>query len=84
LIQEQLLPTSNIRLFILDEADKLLAPEFQEDINLIYSNLPENKQIITLSATYPSFMATYLTRYMRSPMFVRLNIVDPSLRGFET
>jgi superfamily II DNA/RNA helicase len=37
--------------------------------------------MIALSATYPSYMATYLTRYMRSATYVRLNAVDPSLRG---
>jgi superfamily II DNA/RNA helicase len=32
LISERLLKTENIRLFVIDEADKLLAPEFQKDI----------------------------------------------------
>lgn len=32
LIKQDLLNTSNIRLFILDEADKLLEPEFQDSI----------------------------------------------------
>lgn len=32
LINEGLLKTDNIRLFVIDEADKLLAPEFQHDI----------------------------------------------------
>ena len=45
--------------------------------------MPENKQIISLSATYPSYMASYATRYMRSPTWVRLNAVDPSLRGIK-
>lgn len=39
--------------------------------------------MIALSATYPSFIATYVTRYMRSATFVRLNIIDPSLRGIK-
>ena len=50
---------------------------------MIYSKLPANKQILTLSATYPSYMAAYAARYMRSPTFIRLNIVDPSLRGIK-
>ncbi|CAF0848694.1 unnamed protein product [Brachionus calyciflorus] len=83
LIEQNLLNTSNIRFFVLDEADKLLEPEFQDSINLIFSKLPENKQILFLSATYPEYMASYATRYMRSPTFVRLNIVDPSLRGIK-
>jgi len=32
LIKENIMITSNVRLFVLDEADKLLAPEFQEAI----------------------------------------------------
>ena len=32
LIKENMLNTSHVRLFILDEADRLLAPEFQEKI----------------------------------------------------
>ena len=39
--------------------------------------------MISLSATYPHYMAAYATRYMRSPTFVRLNAIDPSLRGFK-
>ena len=37
--------------------------------------------MIALSATYPTYMATYVTRYMRSATYVRLNAIDPSLRG---
>ena len=50
-------------------------------LSLIYSKLPSNKQMLCFSATYPSYMGPYVTRYMRSPTYVRLNIVDPSLRG---
>ena len=47
----------------------------------IYSALPENKQILALSATYPEYLAQHLTIYMRNPTFVRLNIYDPVLLG---
>jgi len=47
----------------------------------IYSTLPANKQMITLSATYPESLAQHITSYMRSPVFVRLNAKDPSLLG---
>ncbi len=39
--------------------------------------------MITLSATYPNTIAAYVTRYMRNATFVRLNKVDPSLRGIK-
>ncbi|XP_060628726.2 probable ATP-dependent RNA helicase DDX20 [Anolis sagrei] len=84
LIELDFLNTSSIRLFILDEADKLLEEgSFQEQINWIYSSLPANKQMLAVSATYPESLANTLTRYMRDPTFVRLNPTDPSLIGLK-
>ncbi|KAM5180935.1 putative ATP-dependent RNA helicase DDX20 isoform 1-T3 [Mantella aurantiaca] len=84
LIEIGYLNTASIRLFILDEADKLLEEgSFQEQINWIYSSLPANKQMLAVSATYPESLARALTTYMREPMFVRLNATDPSLIGLK-
>ncbi|XP_059150447.1 uncharacterized protein LOC131937218 [Physella acuta] len=83
LIEIDAIKTNSIRLFILDEADKLLEGDFQEPINWIYSSLPENKQILALSATYPEYLARQLTSYMRNPTFVRLNVTDPALLGIK-
>ncbi|KAK3576653.1 hypothetical protein CHS0354_004938 [Potamilus streckersoni] len=81
LIEFGALSTASIRLFVLDEADKLLEENFQQQINWIYSMLPENKQMLALSATYPEYLAQHLTAYMRNPTFIRLNITDPTLLG---
>ncbi|XP_077369653.1 putative ATP-dependent RNA helicase DDX20 [Festucalex cinctus] len=82
LIELGMLSTASIRLFVLDEADKLLEEgSFQEQINWIFSSLPVNKQMLALSATYPESLAQHLTRYMREPTFVRLNPRDMGLKG---
>ncbi|KAL2295363.1 hypothetical protein Nmel_017775 [Mimus melanotis] len=84
LIELDYLSTASVRLFVLDEADKLLEEgSFQEQINWIYSSLPVNKQMLAVSATYPESLAAALTRYMREPTFVRLNPTDPSLLGLK-
>ncbi|NXC91056.1 DDX20 helicase, partial [Cercotrichas coryphoeus] len=84
LIELNYLSTGSVRLFVLDEADKLLEEgSFQEQINWIYSSLPVNKQMLAVSATYPESLAAALTRYMREPTFVRLNPTDPSLLGLK-
>ncbi|XP_048096765.1 probable ATP-dependent RNA helicase DDX20 isoform X2 [Alosa alosa] len=84
LIEIGVLSTASIRLFVLDEADKLLEEgSFQEQINWIFSSLPVNKQMLALSATYPESLAQHLTRYMREPTFVRLNPTDPGLIGLK-
>lgn len=81
LIEQEIMNIENIRMFILDEADKLLEDSFQEQINWIYSTLPDNKQMLALSATYPEYLANHLTAYMRNPTFLRLNVSDPALLG---
>ena len=81
LIDEGHLSVDSIRLFVLDEADKLMDGDFQETINWIYSSLPGNKQMLALSATYPEVLAQHLTAYMRNPTFIRLNATDPALLG---
>ncbi|XP_006741169.1 probable ATP-dependent RNA helicase DDX20 isoform X1 [Leptonychotes weddellii] len=84
LIELDYLNPGSIRLFILDEADKLLEEgSFQEQINWIYSSLPASKQMLAVSATYPEFLANALAKYMRDPTFVRLNSSDPSLIGLK-
>ncbi|NXS28676.1 DDX20 helicase, partial [Pomatostomus ruficeps] len=84
LIELDYLSTGSVRLFVLDEADKLLEEgSFQEQINWIYSSLPASKQMLAVSATYPESLAAALTRYMREPTFVRLNPTDPSLLGLK-
>ncbi|XP_070601716.1 probable ATP-dependent RNA helicase DDX20 [Erythrolamprus reginae] len=84
LIDLDYLNTASIRLFILDEADKLLEEgSFQEQINWIYSSLPANKQMLAVSATYPESLANTLAKYMREPTFVKLNSTDPSLLGLK-
>uniref|UniRef100_A0A8D3DNW4 RNA helicase n=1 Tax=Scophthalmus maximus TaxID=52904 RepID=A0A8D3DNW4_SCOMX len=84
LIELGMLSTASVRLFVLDEADKLLEEgSFQEQINWIFSSLPVNKQMLALSATYPESLAQHLTRYMREPTFVRLNPSDLGLKGLK-
>lgn len=83
LIENGFLKTDSMRLFILDEADKLLEDNFQEQINWIFSSLPSNKQMMAFSATYPEYLAEHLTLYMREPTFIRLNATDPTLQGIK-
>lgn len=81
LIERKQLATSAVRLLILDEADKLVDGGFRPQINAIIATLPERKQMLALSATYPPELAAAVQIYMRSPVHVRLNAGAPSLDG---
>ncbi|XP_056634689.1 probable ATP-dependent RNA helicase DDX20 [Diorhabda sublineata] len=83
LINEKLLNTNSVNLFVLDEADKLLEQSFLNDINEIYNSLPSKKQIIATSATYPDQLKELLSEYMLSPTQVTTEIHSPLLLGLK-
>ncbi|KAJ9599213.1 hypothetical protein L9F63_010297, partial [Diploptera punctata] len=83
LIENDVMKTDSIRLFVLDEADKLMESSFQNDINYIFSKLPSSKQIIASSATYPGELEEFLSRYMRCPTHVSSGPKVPILLGLK-
>ncbi|KAF3426970.1 hypothetical protein E2986_04234 [Frieseomelitta varia] len=81
LIDKGFLKVENVRLFILDEADKLMETSFQKDINYIFSKLPRSKQVIASSATYPGDLEVFLQAYMCSPVLISPDNNEPILFG---
>ena len=63
----------SVRLFALDEADKLMEIAFKPDLTWIFNQLPSHKQVIALSATYPKDLDTIVAKFMSNPQHVRLN-----------
>ena len=59
LISEGLLNVENVRLAVLDEADKMLEASFINDTTWILNMLPTSKQVMALSATYPDKLGIY-------------------------
>ncbi|XP_011505823.1 PREDICTED: probable ATP-dependent RNA helicase ddx10 [Ceratosolen solmsi marchali] len=83
LIDKGYLKVDHTRLFILDEADKLMEDSFQKDINYIFSILPLNKQVISSSATYPGNLEVFLQSYMQTPMLSTADNDEPILIGLK-
>lgn len=68
------------RMFVLDEADKLLSTLFEPTIESLISYLPKNRQILMYSATYPVSMKSFCDKYMNDP--VQINLMDElTLKG---
>lgn len=58
---------SNVRYVVLDEADEMLNMGFQEDINNILSETPEDKKTWLFSATMPKEVRRIAQNYMTDP-----------------
>jgi superfamily II DNA/RNA helicase len=50
---------SNCNIMVMDEADKLLSPEFQPIIEQLISFLPKSRQILLYSATFPVMVKNF-------------------------
>ncbi|NPA53677.1 MAG: DEAD/DEAH box helicase [Aquificae bacterium] len=53
LIERGILNLKNVKIFVLDEADRMLDMGFIDDIRFIFNNTPKDKQTLLFSATMP-------------------------------
>eukprot|EP00249_Psilotum_nudum_P020617 c27781_g1_i1 orf=713-2026(-) len=56
----------------MDEADKLLSPEFRPLVEQVIGYLPENRQILLFSATFPVTVKSFKDRFLRKPYVINL------------
>jgi ATP-dependent RNA helicase DDX6/DHH1 len=66
--------------FIMDEADKLLSPEFTPVIEQLLQFHPKDRQVMLFSATFPITVKTFSDKNMDNPY--EINLMDElTLRG---
>lgn len=71
---------SRTRILAMDEADKLLSPDFQPVIERLFRLLPSDRQILLYSATYPALIADFLRQHVPTPHQVNL-MEELTLKG---
>ncbi|KAG7401236.1 hypothetical protein PHYBOEH_002420 [Phytophthora boehmeriae] len=76
LIDQRSLPCSALRLLVLDEVDKLMAGDFEKDIQYIAAALPERRQTLAFSATFTPDQLVAVATLMRTPQVVRVRGPD--------
>ncbi|EER42775.1 ATP-dependent RNA helicase dhh1 [Histoplasma capsulatum H143] len=71
---------SDCSTFVMDEADKLLSPEFTPVIEQLLSFHPKDRQVMLFSATFPLIVKSFKDKHMRNPY--EINLMDElTLRG---
>lgn len=83
LIEENIMGVSNVKIFILDEADKLMAANFCKEVMAIADTLPARKQVLALSATYPRKVLRRVKSLMFSPKMIQVG-TDRSNPGLQS
>jgi ATP-dependent RNA helicase DDX6/DHH1 len=71
---------STCQTFVMDEADKLLSPEFTPVIEQLLAFHPKDRQVMLFSATFPIIVKDFKDRHMKDPY--EINLMDElTLRG---
>lgn len=71
LIKEGRLELSATTLLVLDEADKMLGVSFEEDLEQVREQLPEQRRTMLLSATFPEAVQEAAAQWLDEPVCLR-------------
>ena len=72
LIERKKVNLSNIKYLVLDEADEMLNMGFQEDIERILEEIPEDRRTLLFSATMPKEIANIAKKYMKNSVEIAI------------
>ncbi len=67
------LPTSEVRLLVLDESDEMLSMGFERELTAILDKLPPARQTLLFSATLPPDIERMAKNKLKTPEFITLS-----------
>ena len=79
LVGQGLLDLSNIEIFVLDEADRMLDMGFVHDVKKVISKLPRQRQNLMFSATMPKEIEQLAAGILHDPAFVKVDPVSSTV-----
>jgi translation initiation factor 4A len=81
MLSRSALHSKNIKMFVLDEADEMLSRGFKEQIYDVFTTMPQNIQVILLSATMPNDVLEVTTKFMNDPIKILVKKEELTLEG---
>ncbi|CAF2319839.1 unnamed protein product [Rotaria sp. Silwood2] len=81
MLNRSALHSKNIKMFVLDEADEMLSRGFKEQIYDVFTTMPQNVQVILLSATMPNDVLEVTTKFMNDPIKILVKKEELTLEG---
>ena len=73
----------NLKILVIDEADRILDEGFEEELIKIINYLPKNRQTLLFSATLTRTLKRLVKIHMRSPEYINLSNTDNVLNTIE-
>lgn len=82
-IEKGTLKLDQLRMIIMDEADRMLDMGFLEDIHRILSEMPEERQTVLFSATVPAPIRELVKTFTRNPEWVKIQTPELTVPEIE-
>ncbi|RFA20074.1 RNA helicase [Subtercola boreus] len=76
---QRLLSLANVKVMVLDEADKMLDLGFLADVEKLFSQTPAGRHTMLFSATMPGPVVALARRFMSRPIHIRATDPDEGL-----
>ena len=73
----------NLKMLVIDEADRILDEGFEEELLKLLNYLPKNRQTMLFSATLTRNLKRLVKIHMRSPEYINLSNTDSVLNAIE-
>ncbi|MBR4471235.1 MAG: DEAD/DEAH box helicase [Erysipelotrichaceae bacterium] len=61
-----------VQMFVIDEADMTLEFGFLEDIDVVFSHMVKNPEVLCFSATFPEELNAFVKKYLSNPKIIRV------------
>jgi ATP-dependent RNA helicase len=83
MIRRRHMNPKHLKMFVIDEADEMLARGFKEQIYDIYRHLPGDVQVVLISATMPREILDMTSKFMNKPLRVLVKRDELTLQGIK-
>ena len=83
MLKRKKLPTKDLRILVLDEADEMLSVGFKDQVYNIFQFMPSNVQVALFSATMPAELNSLTDKFMRHPVKILVKNEQLTLEGIK-
>ncbi|KDN45754.1 putative TIF2-translation initiation factor eIF4A [Tilletiaria anomala UBC 951] len=83
MINRRAFRTDHLKLFCLDEADEMLSKGFKDQMYEVFQRLPQDTQVVLLSATMPQDVLEVTKKFMRDPVRILVKRDELTLEGIK-
>ncbi|PWN46998.1 putative TIF2-translation initiation factor eIF4A [Violaceomyces palustris] len=83
MINRRAFRTDHLKMFCLDEADEMLSRGFKDQMYEVFQLLPQDTQVVLLSATMPQDVLEVTKKFMRDPVRILVKRDELTLEGIK-